>query len=255
MKKKTAIIALLILTSFVVSSAIMPTTQGQKVLANLVFKTNGGGYRPDYGLFIAQYLRDIGIDVEVKVEEWSVFVGDLVATHDYDLGCVALTNGGSTPEARSVYTEDGSLNLFQLTEDMPYGNESEEMQDLGVTLIDLEERQQLYYDWQQLMMDKIVPLLPMFSPRFYTAIYSNTKGYITLEMTDIGSGLNYRRKNWNKLLYMVMDKKVQKIVVAHNDRFVRFGFDWFKDLCYKNGCNIEIVNNEKLSPQEELVQD
>ena len=177
MKKKTAIIALLILTSFVVSSAIMPTTQGQVVLANLVFKTNGGGTRPDYGLFIAQYLRDIGIDVEVKVQEWSVFVGELIATHDYDLGCVALTGGGATPEARSVYTEEGSLNAFQLTRAMPYGNESEQMQDLAVTISDLDERQQLYYDWQQLMMDKIVPLLPMFSPRFYTAIWSNTEGY------------------------------------------------------------------------------
>ena len=177
MNKKTAIIALLFLTSFVVSSAIMPTTQGQNVLANLVFKTNGGGDRPDYGLFVAQYLRDIGIDVEVKVVEWSVFVGDLVSSHDYDLGCVALTNGGATPEARSVYTEDGSLNLFQLTRDLPYGEEQEDMQDLAVTISDLDERQQLYYDWQQLMMDKIVPLLPMFSPRFYTAVWSNTKNW------------------------------------------------------------------------------
>jgi ABC-type transport system substrate-binding protein len=177
MNKKTAFIALLFLTSFVVSSAIMPTTKGQTVLANLVFKTNGGGTRPDYGLFIAQYLRDIGIDLEVKVEEWSVFVGELIATHDYDMGCVALTNGGSTPEARSVYTEGGSLNLFQLDKEIPYGNQSEQMQDLGVTISDLDERQQLYYDWQQLMMDKIVPLLPMFSPRFYTAVWSNTEGY------------------------------------------------------------------------------
>jgi len=175
--KKTAILGILILTSFIVSSAIMPTTQGQVTLANLVFKTNGGGTRPDYGLFVAQYLRDIGIEVEVKVQEWSVFVGELIATHDYDMGCVALTNGGATPDARSVYTEDGSLNCFQLTRDMPYGNESEVMQDLAVTIADLDERQQLYYDWQQLMMDKIVPLLPLFSPRFYTATWSNTEGY------------------------------------------------------------------------------
>ncbi|MHA1953429.1 MAG: ABC transporter substrate-binding protein, partial [Candidatus Heimdallarchaeaceae archaeon] len=73
--------------------------------------------------------------------------------------------------------EEGSLNAFQLTRAMPYGNESEQMQDLAVTISDLDERQQLYYDWQQLMMDKIVPLLPMFSPRFYTAVWSNTEDY------------------------------------------------------------------------------
>lgn len=85
--------------------------------------------------------------------------------------------------------------------------------------------------------------------------YSNAKGYITQELTDIGSGLNYKRKNWNKLLYKVMNNEIEKIIIAHKDRFVRFGFDWFEELCKNNNCEIEIVNNEKLSPQEELIQD
>ena len=153
------------------------TVDGATSIANLVFKTNGGGTRPDYGLFIAQYLRDIGIEVEVKVEEWSVFVGTLLLTHDYDIGIVGLTGGGASPDMRSSYSETGSLNLFQLDTDMPYGNESETMQDIGVTIVDLEARQQHYYEWQQLMMDKIVPMLPMYSPRSYVGVWSNTIGY------------------------------------------------------------------------------
>ena len=50
-------------------------------------------------------------------------------------------------------------------------------------------------------------------------------------------------------------KKVKKIVIAHKDRFVRFGFDWFNGFCNQFDCEIEIVNNEALSPQQELVQD
>ncbi|WP_047950957.1 hypothetical protein, partial [Pseudomonas aeruginosa] len=38
------------------------------------------------------------------------------------------------------------------------------------------------------------------------------------------------------------------------DRFVRFGYDWFEEFFRKMGVEIMIVNNEKLSPQEELVQ-
>ena len=85
--------------------------------------------------------------------------------------------------------------------------------------------------------------------------YSNAKGYITEEITDIGSGLNFKRKNWNKLLDDVQKKEVSKIIIAHKDRFIRFGFDWFESFCEKFGCEIEIVNNENLSPQEEMVQD
>ena len=83
--------------------------------------------------------------------------------------------------------------------------------------------------------------------------YANAKGYIISEViTDIGSGLNYQRKGFNSILYS--DKK-QKILISYKDRFVRFGFDWFDKFLKSKGSEIEIVNNEDLSPQEEMVQD
>ena len=124
MNRKSAIFALLILSSLLATSAVNTTVNvnGASAIANLVFKTNGGGVRPDYGLYIAQYLRALGIEVEVKIEEWSVFVGTLLLTHDYDIGIVGLSGGGSSPDMRDCYTGDGSLNLFLLGPDLPYGN-------------------------------------------------------------------------------------------------------------------------------------
>ena len=72
---------------------------------------------------------------------------------------------------------------------------------------------------------------------------------------DYGSGLNYNRKKWNQLLDEVMEQKIKTIIVTHKDRFVRFGYDWFEKFCMKFNTNIVVVNNEELSPQEELVQD
>jgi putative resolvase len=86
--------------------------------------------------------------------------------------------------------------------------------------------------------------------------YVNANGSIVDEIIEeIGSGLNYKRKKWNKLLNEVMDHQIETIFIAHKDRFIRFGFDWFKQLCEKFDTNIVIVHNEKLSPEEELVQD
>ena len=83
--------------------------------------------------------------------------------------------------------------------------------------------------------------------------YANAKGYIVSEViTDIGSGLNYQRKGFNSIL--CSDKK-QKILISYKDRFVRFGFDWFDKFLKSKGSEIEIVNNEDLSPQEEMIQD
>ena len=52
-----------------------------------------------------------------------------------------------------------------------------------------------------------------------------------------------------------MDQKIKTIIVTHKDRFIRFGYDWFERFCMKFNTTIMIVNNEELSPQEELVQD
>ena len=55
--------------------------------------------------------------------------------------------------------------------------------------------------------------------------------------------------------YEAMEQKIKTIIVTHKDRFVRFGYDWFEKFCMKFNTTIVVVNNEELSPQEELVQD
>lgn len=85
--------------------------------------------------------------------------------------------------------------------------------------------------------------------------YCNSKGYITTEYTDFGSGLNFKRKQWNLLLDRVQKNEIEKIVITHKDRFIRFGFDWFESFCLKFGCTIEVINNEHLSPHAEMIQD
>ena len=86
--------------------------------------------------------------------------------------------------------------------------------------------------------------------------FCNAKGIIVDQcIEDYGSGLNYNRKKWNELLDEVMEQKIKTIVVTHKDRFIRFGYDWFEKFCMKFNTTIVVVNNEELSPQEELVQD
>ncbi len=86
--------------------------------------------------------------------------------------------------------------------------------------------------------------------------FCNARGIIIDQcIEDYGSGLNYNRKQWNKLLEEVMEQKIKTIIITHKNRFIRFGYDWFEKFCMKYNTNIVIVNNEELSPQEELVQD
>jgi len=74
-------------------------------------------------------------------------------------------------------------------------------------------------------------------------------------MCDIGSGLNYKRKNFVLLNEMVERLEIKNIIIAHKDRFVRFGFDWFESFCENHGVVITVMNQESLSPETEMTRD
>lgn len=74
-------------------------------------------------------------------------------------------------------------------------------------------------------------------------------------ITDIGSGINFKRKGLLKLINQVEQGRVGKIVVAHKDRLCRFAFDLLKQLFEKHGAQIVVLNEVSCSPEQELVQD
>ena len=90
----------------------------------------------------------------------------------------------------------------------------------------------------------------------YLRNYTNAKGVILDEVfTDIGSGINYNRKNFNKILELVEAGEVSEIYVTYKDRFVRFGFDWFNTFCEKHDAKIIVLNQPSTSPEQELAED
>lgn len=90
----------------------------------------------------------------------------------------------------------------------------------------------------------------------FVSVYSLSHGVILDEIyTDIGSGLNYQRKNWNKLLKQVEANEIDKIYITYKDRFVRFGYEWFEDFCASHGTEIIVLNQKQTSLEEELTED
>jgi putative resolvase len=75
------------------------------------------------------------------------------------------------------------------------------------------------------------------------------------KLEDIGSGLNYKRKHFLHLMERVERGEVFEIVVAHKDRLVRFGFEWFEKFCKDHGVSILVMNADALSPEQEMTKD
>ena len=74
-------------------------------------------------------------------------------------------------------------------------------------------------------------------------------------LKDIGSGLKEDRRNFQKLLKMVMNREVSKVVITYPYRLTRFGFKTLETFFKSYGTEIVVINHEEKTSQEELVED
>ena len=82
------------------------------------------------------------------------------------------------------------------------------------------------------------------------------KGLANVEFVEeVGGGLNFKRKRFLALMDEIGRREVKTLILAHRDRLTRFGFEWFEHFAKVNGCELMVLNQERLSPEQEMVQD
>ena len=86
--------------------------------------------------------------------------------------------------------------------------------------------------------------------------YCAAKGWRSQSIRDFGSGMNYRKKGLQKLLEMILQKKMKRLVLTTKDRLLRFGSELVFSLCELQGIEIVIIHKgEQASFEEELATD
>jgi len=82
------------------------------------------------------------------------------------------------------------------------------------------------------------------------------KGLANVEfIEEVGGGLNFKRKKFLTLMEEIGRREIKTLILAHRDRLTRFGFEWFDHYAKAHGCEVLVLNQERLSPEQEMVQD
>ena len=85
--------------------------------------------------------------------------------------------------------------------------------------------------------------------------YLMAKGQPFEIISDIGSGIDYKKKGLRELIKRISQNQVEKVVVLYKDRLLRFGFELVEYIASLYNCEIEIIDNTEKSEQRELVED
>lgn len=73
---------------------------------------------------------------------------------------------------------------------------------------------------------------------------------------DLGSGLNFQKRGLKKLIQMIYSGKIERLILTHKDRLLRFGSELVFSLCEQSGVEVVIMNrSEDVRFEDDLVQD
>lgn len=86
--------------------------------------------------------------------------------------------------------------------------------------------------------------------------YCSSKGFDFELISDLGSGLNYKKKGLIRLIKLICSEQVDRIVLTHKDRLLRFGSELIFTLCEHFGVEVVMINrSEDSSFEEDLAKD
>ncbi|UJG40377.1 MAG: hypothetical protein K9W45_11110 [Candidatus Heimdallarchaeum aukensis] len=145
----------------------------------------------DYAPYIQKYLKEIGINVSILPQNYWDFYFSVVYDRDFE---IALAGYSNSPDAYldDLLIEDSNSNYCSFNSSIPYYNETNDYIEKIKTTVDPDTKLTYYYKLQELVMDKVLPVIPLFTSNEYTIAWSNLKGY------DMSWGLV------NSLHYMVL---------------------------------------------------
>ena len=82
--------------------------------------------------------------------------------------------------------------------------------------------------------------------------FANSNGFkVSKVYSDIASGLNYDRENFQKVLKLVLERKIKTVIIKDKDRLTRVSFDMWRDLFREYNCSLVVMNETQVNSSEE----
>ena len=87
-------------------------------------------------------------------------------------------------------------------------------------------------------------------------LHCAANGWTFEVITDVGSGINYHKKGLKRLLADIIAGRVERLVITHKDRLLRFGAELIFALCECKEVEVVIVNKgQETTFEEDLTKD
>jgi len=87
-------------------------------------------------------------------------------------------------------------------------------------------------------------------------LYCAKQGWTFEVICDLGSGMNYHKKGLKRLLNEITESRIERLVITHKDRLLRFGAELVFALCEARHVEVIILNQgDDTTFEQDLAKD
>lgn len=151
---------------------------GRKLSFSLA-TTSGNKVREGVGQAIAQQLKELGVDVQMRFLEVPVFFGDVLKNRRFDAALYAWV-AGVDPDNLSLWNSKRIPSAANGNEGQNYPGwrnaEVDALTEQGVRTVDLNSRKQVYYRIEDLIIQE-VPVIPLYFRANIDAVRDRVANY------------------------------------------------------------------------------
>ena len=85
--------------------------------------------------------------------------------------------------------------------------------------------------------------------------HAESKNYKYMIVDEIASGINEKRKGLHKVINLIFQGKVERVLIEYKDRLARFGCEYLWAIFRNLGIKVEIMQDKTQKYEEELAED
>ena len=186
MKRNQIFVVILLVSNVIISCFLQNNSivisNDNSITLKAIIRENDGS--EEFFLIIKNTLSKIGINLDIEILSFYEFLIEILTTKNYDLGFFYFLNSANDPDMIDVYNEDGTMNIFCYNSTMDYSveydmgtNEWFLQHGLEITPINSTERINHYWDWQEYLMNEILPCQPIYIYQDYCFNWDNLEGF------------------------------------------------------------------------------
>ncbi len=150
--------------------------EGRRV--EFLMTTNAGNApREALGNILQSDLQELGMRVTFSPMDFNLMVGQLTSTFDWECIIIGLTGGLEPNTGRNVWHSSGQLHMWHPYQTEPVTEWEARVDEIfyeGAMTVDQDERQELYYEWQEIIATEL-PLIYTVTQHSLVAVRNTVK--------------------------------------------------------------------------------